>query len=942
VGRGTGKSSIIKMYQESISDDEKVGAIYIDAWGYSNLKERFAPALLRKLAESLLDSCNSRKVIKKIDSRKEKVTTSHSMEKNGVILFFLILIATIGLTIWAATLGTTLLTITTFLLSSVILNGFLNWLLPKFIVTQVEKSRDVSFNEIEHYQKCFKEIIGKTKKTIISVSIDNIDRVEPVDALEMVRILKTFILDDDPAFDDRKLVYIVPCDLNQLAKHLESSAFVKNSYEFLQKIFNIIIYVPELVHENMGKFIKKHFNEVNNGLQNKLSEGQIDVVSFIISRGARNSPREVKNLINSFVSFWECASIVGTANKNISPEEAAFFITILSLLKGKDIPNRIEDLTKIYTSERNPSKEVTTFLSIYDIVGEISEEEWNYLRRLQLSEAEKETPNFLEVFNAVIDFNLEKIQTLLGKDINKIKILDQLDRRATEQGNIHRFRVAKWALHLIAVEEFNLSYVPPRTYKFISQSIKKSIKGWTSIMGEGLSIFLIKKKQPKEIIKKAFEEIIKEDSEKIAPARITQFIIKFLELRNDEYWNENKKLFNSIVEKASIANIEGNIELISYLIYNMDAIDGKDLGEVLSDQTIKNIGQLEIEQDKFTENFQVIENHSSISFSMNWLNQSRQANGISDINSISAFNWIVLGKNSTILLSTKELNKDEFPPEAEINALTNKVVELSANGLKNGKFVFAIDSFIMLGKLVNISKQIDRMSQKQNIENNIRQRIIPGLISEIGKVSSQERSLLQDNLELNQELILFISTDQLVNLSQYQEINVIPLVTKVNIKGLGDLLNKLYVQNHWKKAIAKWLQFELKQNNGEFVMARVFECIQGNSIYLNRISESVEVMQPLKNRKYSKRVIESYSNHLIESISWNSSDAVNQLIQIFVELGKLLKISEKNIDNLRIKLVEVNNSLNKNFIGLLSPETQKWLRSHLVIFEDDNINNLIN
>jgi hypothetical protein len=56
-----------------------------------------------------------------------------------------------------------------------------------------------------------------------------------------------------------------------------------------------------------------------------VTEDEADIVSFIISRASRKSPRQVKVLINSFIGYWCGIGMIGTAgaDKYITPQGAA-------------------------------------------------------------------------------------------------------------------------------------------------------------------------------------------------------------------------------------------------------------------------------------------------------------------------------------------------------------------------------------------------------------------------------------------------------------------------------------------------------------------------------------------------------------------------------------------------------------------------------------------
>ena len=126
------------------------------------------------------------------------------------------------------------------------------------------KTIDETYNQADHFKNCFQKIVKHSTKDKISVVIDNIDRVDPTDALEIIRVLKTFV--DGKILKDngiKKFVLIVPCDEHELSMHIKTHLHLDNSHEFLRKFFNISISIPKLVHEDIYNITKDELDDVN-------------------------------------------------------------------------------------------------------------------------------------------------------------------------------------------------------------------------------------------------------------------------------------------------------------------------------------------------------------------------------------------------------------------------------------------------------------------------------------------------------------------------------------------------------------------------------------------------------------------------------------------------------------------------------------------------------
>ena len=207
---GTGKSSVAEMYA-TLAENIGIKNIYVDTWMFVNARERFGAGLLKILASSLITDNLAQELIDQIDQRKETWKTEYFLEKFTKTLLLALTFILFGLVLlsvffvgWDAEIKLNLLI---FLISVFVVQGLLNWVLPRVMITSESRTIDESYNKVEHFQNCFNTIMSETKYETISVVVDNLDRIEPVDALEIIRMLKTFVV--EKSLNEKRFVLMV-------------------------------------------------------------------------------------------------------------------------------------------------------------------------------------------------------------------------------------------------------------------------------------------------------------------------------------------------------------------------------------------------------------------------------------------------------------------------------------------------------------------------------------------------------------------------------------------------------------------------------------------------------------------------------------------------------------------------------------------------------------
>ncbi len=165
------------------------------------------------------------------------------------------------------------------------------------IKTKIEKEERL--NSPEQFETLFKEIVGsiKSEKKVIIV-FDNIDRVQGDTAIKILSTIKTFLNPKEVS----GLTFIVPCDPDAINSQIKSFYKEKtdnfDSSEYLRKLFNVVIYMPEFIEADLHAFIKKIIEDTGD-IKTLL---QHEDVAFVIGSAFSNNPREIKQFINNLIS----------------------------------------------------------------------------------------------------------------------------------------------------------------------------------------------------------------------------------------------------------------------------------------------------------------------------------------------------------------------------------------------------------------------------------------------------------------------------------------------------------------------------------------------------------------------------------------------------------------------------------------------------------------
>lgn len=253
---GTGKSSIMEMVEAKINEDNKKGIynlVSFNTWQFSqfNLGEQLPVVLLSRL-------------LKEVSGEDEKTAATTETIKKALFK-----------------LSSSLLkTVTKDLVD-------LESLKPEDTTDLIEQIGTLKAN--------FQELIDKKagEKGRVIIFVDDLDRLDPARAVELLEVLKIFL-------DCRKCVFVLAIDYGVVARGVKAKYGSDFNEEKAKSFFDKIIQVPFKMPVSKYKiesFVQEHFQNMGIRLKN---QEDLKVYIDFIGHSIGNNPRSMKRLFNSF------------------------------------------------------------------------------------------------------------------------------------------------------------------------------------------------------------------------------------------------------------------------------------------------------------------------------------------------------------------------------------------------------------------------------------------------------------------------------------------------------------------------------------------------------------------------------------------------------------------------------------------------------------------
>lgn len=448
---GTGKSSILDCAKKELEKDEnKYLFANINAWKYEKqeIRKAFILEILERIPEKDEKTLNG---IKEIINTLNNifVISQKEVEENKKIRWYQIL--------WNIVKKSFILVfplILMFLFSYFIIDLVLNWAgktidgynnirleqIGAFIMAMLaeigiiiknnvygKKPVNIYFEENEKdtnfYEKQLEKAISLYKKKNINFKsivcvVEDIDRLNAGKMVEAISALKSFV-----GFEN--LIFIVPYDTNILCKVLEECKVNKlsSNYEILEgelilnKLFQFKIYMPELIQEDMYEYAKNLIKKENSKIYSLFPSKDIlldDILPILMYDGV-NTPREVKQLINSFITKYNIAikrKVIDYENYNNNDVKVLALLTVLE-----------NDFNEFYSKIILYPNIIKEFIKMEDVgktTREIQEEFKEFNEITYKGKKIKELLSFLKFTTTITTDNIERLIYLNDSKIDKV------------------------------------------------------------------------------------------------------------------------------------------------------------------------------------------------------------------------------------------------------------------------------------------------------------------------------------------------------------------------------------------------------------------------------------------------------------------------------------------------------------------------------------------
>lgn len=372
---GSGKTSMMNMIKETIG--EKAVTSWFNTWQYSqfNMGDALAISFLSRLVSDLgiekASNDNAKKILK-----------------------------TIGKQVALFTLGT--------------INPFVGQIAEKVVekageVNDSTKEFDMptAINELKkQFQLLVDQKVANSKGNRVVIFIDDLDRLHPGKAVELLEVLKLFL-------DCDKCVFVLAIDYAVVSQGVKQKYGELLGEEKGRSFFDKIIQVPfkmPVAKYNVNNYVSKALNAVGVNVPDE----EVDIYVKLIQTSVGCNPRAMKRLFNA---FWLLNKVsVNESVVSVSERKVLFAVLCLQL-----------SFEKIYNYiVTNPEEclDGSLLKSLADVNSYAKTKETDKLLvELQIEDENEgvRAANFMAVFNEVLDKDGDgKLSLLEIQDFIKI------------------------------------------------------------------------------------------------------------------------------------------------------------------------------------------------------------------------------------------------------------------------------------------------------------------------------------------------------------------------------------------------------------------------------------------------------------------------------------------------------------------------------------------
>lgn len=274
---GTGKTSIMQITRNILAGNGQTHNIWFNTWQFSqfNMDDTLAISLLSCLLDELSVS-NEQKA--KLSKTTQAINFAQNVGKLGKDIFLSMLEVSAGSKI-----------------TERVEKGIDKT--QEFFAGQEQINSATAIKNLkEQFSECVEETLANTKKSRVVVFIDDLDRLEPRKAVELLEVLKLFL-------DCKNCVFILAIDYEVVCKGVEAkygklAENITDNREKGKSFFDKIIQVPfkvPVAEYNIQNYVANCFDEI--GINCPDIKDYIDLIKLSIG----TNPRSMKRLFNAYL-----------------------------------------------------------------------------------------------------------------------------------------------------------------------------------------------------------------------------------------------------------------------------------------------------------------------------------------------------------------------------------------------------------------------------------------------------------------------------------------------------------------------------------------------------------------------------------------------------------------------------------------------------------------
>jgi hypothetical protein len=258
---GSGKTSLLRSIEDDLKQHDQILQIWINAWESS---------LLSNPEETFIKIINE--IITSLLSKDENTNLKDKITKNASTMFRGALRLTASITGGIAGQN---------VVDSILKSGIPN--IKKLREDLSEAVKEINMRQSNPYNR-------------IVIYVDDLDRIEPKDAVKILELLKNI-------FNIPSCIFVLAIDYQVVVKGLSDK--FKNASEnereyksFFDKIIQLPFMMP-VGQYSIGNYVKKLLTGINFGSQSGSNSYSEDMLTSIIKHTIGQNPRSLKRLVNT-------------------------------------------------------------------------------------------------------------------------------------------------------------------------------------------------------------------------------------------------------------------------------------------------------------------------------------------------------------------------------------------------------------------------------------------------------------------------------------------------------------------------------------------------------------------------------------------------------------------------------------------------------------------